>query len=68
MDVTLQRLLQLVSPSFQRWVETGNCFQIANFYWLLNRKVAKQQVARRMLHCTMPKEILTFCRHTIKYN
>ena len=30
----------------------GNYFQIANFYWLLNRNIARQ-VARGILHCAM---------------
>ena len=38
MDVTLQRLLQLVSPSFQRWVETGNCFSNSEFLLAAEQK------------------------------
>ena len=51
----MQRFLQLVSQSFLMLSRTGNYFQMASFYWLLNKNIARQ-FARGMLHCAMAKK------------
>ena len=47
------------------WVETGKYFQIASFYWLPNKNIARQ-VARVMLHCAMFKKCVAALRQSLR--
>ena len=60
----MQRFLQLVSQSFLMLSRTGNYFQMASFYWLLNKNIARQ-VARGMLHCAMAKKCVAALRQLL---
>ena len=62
---TVQRFLQLVSQSFLMLSRTGNYFQMASFYWLLNKNIARQ-VARGMLHCAMAKKCVAALRQSLR--
>ena len=62
---TVQRFLQLVSQSFLMLSTTGNYFQMASFYWLLNKNIARQ-VARGMLHCAMAKKCVAALRQSLR--
>ena len=54
-----------MSQSFWWWVETGNYFQKASFYCLLNGNIARQ-VARGMLHCAMSKKCVAALRQSFR--
>ena len=61
----MQRFLQLVSQSFLMLSRTGNYFQMASFYWLLNKNIARQ-VAKGMLHCAMAKKCVAALRQSLR--
>ena len=44
---------------------TGNYFQMASFYWLLDKNIARQ-VARGMLHCAMAKKCVAALRQSLR--
>ena len=64
MDLPIEKLSKITSASLTM-SRTGSYFQMASFYWLLNKNIARQ-VARGILHCAMAKKCVAALRQSLR--